>query len=326
MKLAIDAMSGDLGSAVVVDACLSFAKDHKDVTLYVVGKQEELTKLKDNASIEIVDAREVVKMTDSPLGVRRQKESSMVKALMMARNDQVDGVVSCGSTGAFFTGAMLFVKRLEGVERSCLMAVLPTFNGKGTCLLDVGANADNSAEQLRQFAVMGSTYARFVRHIKNPSVRLLNIGAEDHKGDQVHQDAYALLKEEKGISFEGNIEGRELLEGNCDVIVTDGFSGNIALKTMEGTALGLMKVVKNAMLGSTKSKLGALLIKDNLKKELSAFDYKSVGGALMMGFSKAIVKAHGGSDATAIASAMELAYTMVAEDVVTKMKEGLSHS
>lgn len=146
MKLAIDAMSGDLGSREVVEACKMFVKDHGDVTLYVVGKQEELEELKDLANVEIVDAREVVKMTDSPLGVRRQKESSMVKALMMARKDEVDGVVSCGSTGAFFTGAMLFVKRLEGVERSCLMAVLPTFNGKGSCLLDVGANAENTAE------------------------------------------------------------------------------------------------------------------------------------------------------------------------------------
>ncbi len=326
MKLAIDAMSGDLGSHEVVEACKMFVKDHGDVTLYVVGKQEELEKLKDLANVEIVDAREVVKMTDSPLGVRRQKESSMVKALMMARKDEVDGVVSCGSTGAFFTGAMLFVKRLEGVERSCLMAVLPTFNSKGSCLLDVGANAENTAEQLRQFAIMGSVYAKYVRHINKPSVRLLNIGAEDHKGDQVHQDAYKLLKEEKAIQFDGNIEGRELLDGNCDVIVSDGFAGNIALKSMEGTALGLMKVMKKAMLGSTKSKLGALLIKDNLKKELSAFDYKSVGGALMMGFSKAIVKAHGGSDARAVRSAMELAYTMVAEDVVTKMKEGLTQS
>lgn len=307
MKLAIDAMSGDLGSHEVVEACKMFVKDHGDVTLYVVGKQEELEELKDLANVEIVDAREVVKMTDSPLGVRRQKESSMVKALMMARKDEVDGVVSCGSTGAFFTGAMLFVKRLEGVERSCLMAVLPTFNGKGSCLLDVGANAENTAEQLRQFAIMGSVYAKYVRHISTPSVRLLNIGAEDHKGDQVHQDAYKLLKEEKAIHFDGNIEGRELLDGNCDVIVSDGFAGNIALKSMEGTALGLMKVMKKAMLGSTKSKLGALLIKDNLKKELSAFDYKSVGGALMMGFSKAIVKAHGGSDARAVRSAMELA-------------------
>ncbi len=324
MKLAIDAMSGDLGSPIVVEACQSFAKDHPDVTLRVTGKKEELTELENFNNIEIIDAREVVKMTDSPLGVRRQKESSMVKALMMARKDEVDGVVSCGSTGAYFTGAMLFVKRLEGVERSCLMAVLPTFNGKGTCLLDVGANAENTAEQLRQFAHMGSVYAKEIRGISNPTIRLLNIGAEEHKGNDMHQEAYALLKGDEALNFVGNIEGRDLLEGNCDVIVTDGFSGNIALKSLEGTALGLMKVIKKALLSSTKSKIGALLIKDGLKKELGAFDYKSVGGALMMGFSKAIVKAHGGSDATAFRSAMELAYTMVDHDVVNKMKEGLA--
>lgn len=324
MKLAIDAMSGDKGSKEVVKACQAFAKDHPDTQLIVVGKQEELEALKDLSNVEILDARDVVKMTDSPLGVRRQKESSMVKALMLAKEGKADGVVSCGSTGAFYIGAMLFIKRLEGVEKSCLMAVLPTFNGKGTCILDVGANAENTPEQLKQFAIMGSLYASLVRKVDHPSVKLLNIGAEEHKGDELHQQAYALLKDEKSINFAGNIEGRELLDGNCDVVVCDGFSGNIALKSLEGTALGMMKIMKNALLSSLKSKIGALLIKDSLMDQLETFDYKSVGGALMMGFTKAIVKAHGGSDAQAFRSAMELAYSMVEQDVVNKMKEGLS--
>jgi glycerol-3-phosphate acyltransferase PlsX len=150
----------------------------------------------------------------------------------------------------------------------------------------------------------------------------LNIGAEDHKGDEMHQEAYKLLKD-SSLNFVGNIEGRELLDGDVDVVVTDGFSGNIALKSMEGTALTVMKIVKNGLLSSTLSKIGALLAKGSLKSSLSEFDYKSVGGALMMGFTKAIVKAHGGSDAKAFRSAMELAYTMVENDVVEKMKEGL---
>ena len=308
MKLAIDAMSGDLGSAPVVEACKKFAEKHPDVELYVTGKKEELTALESINSIHIVDARDVVLMTDSVLGVRRKKESSMVKALMMARKDEVDGVVSCGSTGAFYTASMLFVKRIEGVEKSCLMATLPTYSGNSTCLMDVGANATNTAEQLQEFAVMGSLYSKLVLNKENPKVALLNIGAEDHKGDEMHQEAYKLLKDNDKINFTGNIEGRELLSGDIDVVVTDGFSGNIALKALFATLRG---------------KIGALFAKPQLYALKERFDYKSVGGALFMGFEKAIVKAHGGSDAKAVFNAMELVYRMVDLDVVGRMKEGL---
>lgn len=323
MKLAIDAMSGDLGSAPVVEACKKFAGVHPDVELYVTGKKEELTDLESIDSIHIVDARDVVLMTDSVLGVRRKKESSMVKALMMARKDEVDGVVSCGSTGAFYTASMLFVKRIEGVEKSCLMATLPTYTGNSTCLMDVGANATNTAEQLNEFAIMGSLYSKLVLGKENPKVNLLNIGTEDHKGDEMHQEAYKLLKANDKINFDGNIEGRELLKGDSDVIVTDGFSGNIALKSSEGVAVILMKAIKESLLSSLKGKIGALFAKDALYSLKDKFDYKSVGGALLMGFEKAIVKAHGGSDAQAIFSAMELVYRMVDLDVVGRMKEGL---
>ena len=322
-KLAIDAMSGDLGSAIVVEACLNFIKEHKDVELYVTGKKEELTKLENQQQIHIIDAREVLTMTEGILAVRRKKESSMVKAMMLAKNDEVDAVVSCGSTGSFYTCAFVFLKRIEGVEKSCLMAILPTYNNKGVAMLDVGANAENTAEQLRDFAVMGSVYAKEVRGIKEPKVALLNIGTEEKKGNEVHQQAYQLLKENDKIHFVGNIEGRELLAGDVDVIVTDGFSGNIALKTTEGVAMILMKCVKESMMSSVKGKLGALLAKDSLYSLKDKFDYKSVGGALMMGFEKAVVKAHGASDAVAFKNAMELALKMVEQDVVSKMREGL---
>ena len=308
MKLAIDAMSGDLGSAPVVEACKKFAEKHPDVELYVTGKKEELTALESINSIHIVDARDVVLMTDSVLGVRRKKESSMVKALMMARKDEVDGVVSCGSTGAFYTASMLFVKRIEGVEKSCLMATLPTYSGNSTCLMDVGANATNTAEQLQEFAVMGSLYSKL---------------AEDHKGDEMHQEAYKLLKDSDKINFTGNVEGRDLLSGDIDVIVTDGFSGNIALKASEGAAILLMKALKESLFATLRGKIGALFAKTQLYALKDRFDYKSVGGALFMGFEKAIVKAHGSSDAKAVYNAMELVYRMVDLDVVGRMKEGL---
>ena len=325
-KLAIDAMSGDLGSGIVVDACLDFIKTHQDVELYVTGKKEELTRLENVERIHVVDARDIVPMDAGIMSVRRKKDSSMVKAVTMANDNLVDGVVSCGSTGAFYTSAMLFLKRIEGVEKSCLMAVLPTYNKKGVAMLDVGANAENTPEQLKEFAIMGHIYAKNIRGIQNPKVSLLNIGSEEKKGDEVHQKTFQLLKDEEKINFVGNIEGRDLLLGETDVVVTDGFSGNIALKTCEGVAGILMKMVKESMMSSLRGKIGALFAKSSLYSLKDQFDYKSVGGALMMGFEKAVVKAHGASDAKAFMNAMDLAYQMVKMDVVTQMKEGLKVS
>ena len=323
-KLSIDAMSGDLGSSIVVEACEKFMQSHQDVELYVTGKAEELEKLQSNERIHIVDARDIVPMDAGIMSVRRKKDSSMVKAVTLANDGIVDGVVSCGSTGAFYTSAMLFLKRIEGVEKSCLMAVLPTYNQKGVALLDVGANAENTPEQLHDFAIMGHIYAKNIRGIASPKVALLNIGTENKKGDEVHQKAYQLLESENKIDFIGNIEGRDILKGDCDVIVTDGFSGNIALKTCEGAASILMKMIKESMMSSLSGKIGALFAKSSLYGLKDQFDYKSVGGALMIGFEKAVVKAHGASDAKAFANAMDLAYQMVKLDVVTQMKEGLS--
>lgn len=325
-KLSIDAMSGDLGSSIVVEACSAFIKDHADVELHVTGKKEELEKLTHHECIQIVDARDVVPMDAGIMSVRRKKESSMVKAVTLANDGIVDGVVSCGSTGAFYTSAMLFLKRIEGVEKSCLMAMLPTYNKKGVVLLDVGANAENTAEQLKDFAIMGHVYAKNIRGIQKPKVALLNIGSEAKKGDEVHQQTYQLLEEDKMINFVGNIEGRDILLGEVDVIVTDGFSGNIALKTCEGAASVLMKMVKESMMSSLSGKIGALFAKSSLYSLKDQFDYKSVGGALMVGFEKAVVKAHGASDSKAFYNAMELAYQMVKMDVVTQMKEGLKVS
>ncbi|MEE0965507.1 MAG: phosphate acyltransferase PlsX [Bacilli bacterium] len=322
-KLAIDAMSGDLGSSIVVDACLNFNKKHKDVELHVTGKKEELTKLENIENIHIIDARDVLAMDEGILAVRRKKESSMVKAVMLAKEDKVDAVVSCGSTGSFYTCAMLFLKRIEGVEKSCLMAMVPTYNNKGVGMLDVGANAENTAQHLNDFAVMGSVYAKEVRGIDNPKVALLNIGTEEKKGNDMHKEAYQLLKTNDKINFVGNIEGRDMLMGDVDVVVTDGFSGNIALKTTEGVAGILMNSVKESMMSSLKGKIGALFAMDSLRALKAKFDYKSVGGALMMGFEKAVVKAHGASDDVAFLNAMELALKMVEQDVVNKMKEGL---
>ncbi len=323
IKIAIDAMSGDLGSEIVVKAIQSYINKRNDVEFFVTGKLDELKELT-HERIHVIEANDVIGMNDGIMTVRRKKDSSMVKAVMLAKEGQVDGVVSCGSTGAYYTAAMLFLKRIENVEKSCLMAILPTYNNKGVAMLDVGANAENTPEQLRDFAIMGSVYAKMIRGVKEPKVSLLNIGSESKKGDEVHQQTYQLLNDEKEINFVGNIEGRDILLGETDVIVTDGFSGNIALKTIEGTAALVMRMVKEAMFSSLKSKIGALLSKGSLSGLKEKFDYKSVGGALMVGFEKAVVKAHGGSDEVAFENAIDLTYQLAKQDVVTLMKEGLN--
>lgn len=218
---------------------------------------------------------------------------------------------------------MLFLKRLEGVEKSCLMAMLPTYNGKDVAMLDVGANSENTVEQLKSFAIMGNVYAKNVRKIDNPKIALLNIGSEHHKGDEIHQETYKILESMQEINFIGNIEGKEILDGEVDVIVTDGFTGNVALKTTEGVAKVLVKSLKDGFMSSTRTKLGAVMAKPALKQLMTKFDPKAAGGALMMGFVKPVIKAHGSSDAVAFENAINLAFEMVSSNVVEKMKEGL---
>ena len=324
-KLAIDAMSGDLGSPIVVKACQAFLEEFDDTLLYVTGKKDELSSLEKLNNVEIVEANDILGMTDSIMAVRRKKDSSMVKAVNLCREDLADAVVSCGSTGAFYASAMLFLKRLDGVEKCGLLANIPTKNGKGVCMCDVGANAENTPEQLLQFAIMGSCYARCVKQIENPKVALLNIGQETKKGDEIHQKAYQLLSENEVINFVGNIEGREILQGDVDLIVTDGFTGNIALKTVEGAGKVMMEMLKDALFSNFRTKIGALLAKPALSDMKAKFDYKSVGGAFMVGFSKPVVKAHGASNEEAFLNAMKLARSMVKEESIEKMKAGLNY-
>lgn len=300
-----------------------FLNEYHDTFLYVCGKKEELAALEGKENVEIVDARDVISMNDSVMTIRRKKESSMSKAVNLCRIKDAQAVVSCGSTGAFYACAMFFLKRLEGVEKCGLLATVPTKTGKGVCMCDVGANAENTAEQLNDFAVMGSCYVEAVRGIKNPKVALLNIGTEEKKGNALHIEAYQLLKNNPHIHFVGNIEGREILNGDVDLIVTDGFTGNVALKTVEGAGKVLMDMLKEALMSSPRGKAGALLAKPSLKALKEKFDYKSVGGAFMAGFETPVVKAHGASDEVAFLNAMRLARNMVQEKSIEKMKAGL---
>lgn len=326
MKLAIDAMSGDLGSSIVVESCKAFAKAFPSVNLVVCGKEEELQSLKDYANIEIQDCREVISMNDSIMKIRRNKGASMNVAIDLCKNNQCDAVVSCGSTAAYYAASMLFMPKLEGISKCGLLASLPTVDGKGVCMCDVGANAENTPEQLNDFATMGSCYVRSVKKIAQPKVALLNIGTEEKKGDEVHKAAYQLLSQNPNINFVGNIEGRDIIAGTVDLIVCDGFSGNIALKTVEGVAMGIYGMLKTSLMQNMRSKMAAVLAKPNLKALKHQMDYKSVGGAFMIGFEKPVIKAHGASDATAFYNAMKLALSMVEDQSIQKMKEGLKNN
>lgn len=325
MKLAIDAMSGDLGSAIVVKSCEAFAKENPQIELVVCGKEEELISLKDYSNIQIQDCREVISMNDSIMKIRRNKGASMNVAIDLCKNNVCDAVVSCGSTAAYYAAAMLFMPKIEGVQKCGLLASLPTVDGKGVCMCDVGANAENTPEQINDFATMGSCYVRSVKMIDRPKVALLNIGTEEKKGNDVHKEAYQLLKANPNIHFVGNIEGRDIINGTVDLIVTDGFSGNIALKTIEGVAMGIYGMLKESLMQTTRSKIAAVLAKPNLRELKHKMDYKSVGGAFMIGFEKPVIKAHGASDEVAFLNAMRLASTMVMDQSITKMKEGLKH-
>ncbi len=324
MKLVVDAMSGDLGSQPVLKAVTMFREAYPDIDLVVVGKTQEMDSLKQDDKIELIDAQDIMEMTDSVLAIRRKKESSLFKAVQLIKNDEADAMISCGNTGAYYACCMLFVHRIEGVEKSCLMANLPTMDGKGVLMLDVGANVENTAEQLKQFAIMGDVYARLIAGKENPRITLLNIGTEEKKGTDVRKETYQLLKN-SNLNFIGNIEGRDILTGSSDVIVTDGFAGNIALKSLEGTAKTLMKMLMESLMSSTVSKVGALLAKGKLKEQATQFDYKSGGGAILIGLALPIINAHGASDEVAFFHAMELAKDKVAQDVVAKMKDGLSN-
>lgn len=324
IKLAIDAMSGDLGSSIVVKAIKSFLNQINDTELYVCGKQEELQEIATLPNVHIIDARDVIAMDDSIMTIRRKKEASMYKAVNLCKEEVCEAVVSCGSTGGFYASAMFFLKRIEGVDKCGLLSTIPTKNGKGVCMCDMGANAENTASQLNDFAVMGSCYVEAVKGVKNPKVALLNIGSEAKKGNDMHIEAYQLLKNNPAINFVGNIEGREILEGEVDLIVTDGFSGNIALKTIEGSGKVMMEMLKEVLMSDTRSKIAAVLAKPALRILKNKMDSNQVGGAFLAGFEKPVIKAHGSSNEVAFENAMKMARTMVKEQSIEKMKAGLN--
>ena len=310
MKIIIDAMGGDNAPAAVVQGALE-AHAQKGMDIVLVGQEVAIRACLSAPlpeGVEIVHASEVVEMCDDPAtAFKKKKDSSLTVGLTMLRNREGDAFISAGSTGALLSGATLLVKRIRGIRRAAMGPVLPTAGGGHAILCDCGANADCTPEYLLQFAYLGSFYARRLMGVESPRVGLLNIGAEPSKGDALRHETYALLEEagQAGrLNFIGNIEANTALLGGADVIVADGYSGNILLKTMEGTAKLLLGEVKSAFLSSTRGKLGALLVKDSLRDVKKLLDPGEVGGTPFLGISRPVLKAHGSSDARAIRNAV----------------------
>ena len=314
MRLAIDAMGGDNAPQAIIDGALrSLHTLHID--LY--GDEAILAAhMKQHARMNVIHCTEVIEGEDEPVrAVRRKKDASMVRAAQAVKDGEADAALSAGNTGALMAAGLFIVGRIKGIDRPALAPTLPTMDRQGFVFLDVGANADAKANHLYQNAVMGSIYAQHVRGIVRPRVGLLNIGTEEGKGNEVTKEAYELIKADDRIHFVGNIESRDLLNSVADVIVTDGFTGNMVLKTLEGTALSMFSVLKDVFMKSAKTKMAALLVKNALKEMKTLLDYTEYGGAALFGLNAPVVKAHGSSNEKAIFNAIRQAVTMVEHDV-----------
>ena len=317
-------MGGDHAPQESVKGALR-AKCELGVELTLVGQKEAILSAlgaEEAAGVSIVDAREVITMEDEPsTATRRKKDSSMAVALRLLKEGEGDAVVSAGSTGALLTGATLTVKRIHGIRRAALAPVLPA-GEHGVMLIDCGANVECTAEYLLQFAYMGSFYAKRLMHIETPRIGLLNVGTEDTKGGELQRQSFALLKqahEEGRICFVGNVEGTGVFSGAADVVVTDGFTGNVLLKSTEGVIKYMMQALKAVFYQSTKNKLAAAVLKKDLAEMKRSMDVNEVGGTALVGISKPVIKAHGSSNAdsffAAIRQAKQFAESGIIEDI-----------
>lgn len=316
MKLAIDAMGGDHAPKEIVLGALKAVNAFHDIHITLVGDEQKIREyLNDHERIEVHHTDEVILGTDEPVrAVRRKKNASMVVAAKLVADGHADACISAGNTGALMAAGLFVVGRIKGIERPALAPTLPTIGGEGFIMLDVGANADAKPEHLLQYAIMGSIYSEKVRGISKPRVGLLNIGTEEKKGNELTKQSFELLHN-ADIHFIGNVEARDLLEGAADVVVTDGFTGNMVLRTIEGTALSLFKMLKSALTASIKSKLAAAVLKPDLVKLKSKMDYSEYGGAGLFGLKAPVIKAHGSSDANAVFHAIRQAREMVNKNV-----------
>ena len=325
VKVALDAMGGDNAPGEIVKGAIDAITENKEVTVYLVGKEtlvkDELSKYKYNAEqVEVVDATEVIEMAEPPvMAIRKKKDSSIVKALHLVKEGTCDAFVSAGSSGAVLVGGQLIVGRIKGVERPPLAPLIPTEKGV-SLLIDCGANVDARPSHLVQFAKIGTVYMQNIMGIENPRVAIVNIGAEEEKGNALVKETFPLLKNSPEINFIGSIEARDIPKGYADVIVCEAFVGNVILKLYEGVGGTLIKKVKEGMMTTLRSKIGALLVKPALKSCLKSFDLEEYGGAPLLGLKGLVVKTHGSSKAVEIKNTILQCQTFKEQDINEKIK------
>lgn len=330
MRIFVDAMGGDNAPKAPVEGTVEALRRYPEISVVLGGVLSEIEPLLAGADdvrsrIELVDAPEIITNDESPvMGVRRKTKSATVIGMLMLRDKQVDGFVSAGSTGAVLAGGMFRLGRIPGVERPALAPLMP--NGKGYFLLiDCGANVDCQPHYLQQFGVMGDAYMRGVMGMKEPRVGLINIGAESEKGNALVKATYPLMKQAP-YHFVGNVEARDITNDVADVMVADGFAGNLILKFMEGLAGTLLGIIKKEMMADTRCKIGAVINKPAFKRVKKLMDYTEVGGAPLLGVQGAVVKAHGSSNAHAISCAIGQVIKMVNGDVVGIIERGVAQT
>ena len=328
MRVVIDAFGGDNAPLEIVKGA-ALASNEYGVDITLTGDEKEINRiitdnnLKFSGELKIIHTEDVISMHDDPTSLlKAHKDSSMALAFKELSEDNADAFVSAGSTGAVVVGGTLIVKRIKGVKRPALAGMIPSPKGH-YMLMDMGANAECRPEMLQQFGIMASVYLKNVEGIEDPSIGLLNIGVEDTKGTELQKQAYELLKASP-INFAGNIESREMPKGECDAIITDGFTGNIALKLIEGTASTFFKMIKNILYKNIINKLAALVLKKDLYSLKSMMDSSEVGGAPLLGVKKPVIKAHGSSDAKAIKNAIRQAVSFTQNGVIEKISSNLN--
>ena len=329
VRVVVDAMGGDNAPAEPVKAAVEAVTEREDIVVILTGKQEvienELSKFQNypKERIQIVNTTEVIETAEPPvLAIRKKKDSSIVVGLNLVKKQEAEAFVSSGSSGAILVGGQVIVGRSKGVQRPPLSPLIPTQKGV-SLLIDCGANVDARPEHLVQFAKMGSIYMEHVVGIKNPKVGIVNIGAEEEKGNALVKETFPLLKGEKNINFIGSVEAREIPHGQADVIVCEAFAGNIILKLFEGVGSVLISEIKKGMMGSLRSKIGALLVKPALKKTLKSFDSSEYGGAPLLGLNGLVVKTHGSSTAKEICNTIIQCVTFKEQKINEKIKESI---
>jgi glycerol-3-phosphate acyltransferase PlsX len=324
LKILVDAMVGDKAPEEIVKGAIKASND-LDVEIILIGDENKIKPYLQaaNSSLEVINAEEVITYDEQPVAaIRKKKKSSIVKGLKLLKEGKVQAMVSAGSTGALMAGGLFILGRLEGIDRPAIATLFPTTK-EPVLLLDIGANSEVKPKNLVQFAIMGSIYSNEIMNIKTPSIGLMNIGIEAEKGNSTIKTAYSDLKQIKDINFVGNVEARNIFNGNVNVVVCDGFTGNIFLKTVEGFGMYIFSRIKQEIKSNIKYSIGAMMIKPAINKVRASMDYSEYGGAMFLGIDGVLIKCHGSSDRKAIANGIKAACRFVRANISEKLKQNL---